>query len=84
MRDLNVDAYEKLQRELVATPAAALRMTITLHPDGAMSIEAPIADKAFCLRLLDEARDAIKRQAEPGRVLVPERDVDSRAQAAYG
>jgi hypothetical protein len=83
MPDLNTDAYERMQREVAANPSFTLRMVITLHPTGAMSIEAPIGDKAFCLKLLAEATEAIKRQTEPTLVLVPERDVESRVRESY-
>ena len=81
--ETDADAYQRMQRQAERAPGATLRMVITLYPDGAMSIEAPIADKKFCLHLLDEAREAIKRQPEPGQIIVPGEDVDSRPKAAY-
>ena len=37
-----------------------IKLTITLFKDGAMSVEGPIEDKAFCLAMLDHAKQAVK------------------------
>lgn len=60
-----------------------LELTIRLHRNGAMSVQAPLGDPAFCKQLLEEAWEAIKRQTEPATVIVPERDVDTRVREAY-
>ena len=61
--------------------AVAMTLTIRLHANGAMSVEGPTNDKAFCRKLLDEAWHAINRT--PGRILVPGEDVDSRPKEVY-
>lgn len=60
------------------------QMTICLHRDGSMSISGATADKAFNLRVIDEARAALARQPDAVAILTPGADVDVRAQAAYG
>ncbi len=56
--------------------AAPARLTITLHPNGAMSIEGPIHDKKFCLAMLDNAKDAVRNHGRPNQgIVVPSRDV---------
>lgn len=52
-------------------------VTVRLHASGTISTLGTIADKAMALHLLDQARDAIKRQVpDPGKIVVPSRDVD--------
>lgn len=63
--------------------AVSLTLTIRLHQNGAMSVEGPTADKAFCRKLLDEAWHAINRQPARGGIIVPGVDVDSRARESY-
>jgi hypothetical protein len=78
------DAYDRMQRQASDPLGVTLTLTIRLHNNGAMSIEAPIGDPKFCLHLLDEAAHAIKRQAaERAKIIVPGEDVDSRAQPSY-
>jgi hypothetical protein len=63
--------------------AVTLTLTVRLHANGAMSVEGPTGDKAFCRRLLDEAWAAINRQPTKGALIIPAHDVDSRAQESY-
>ncbi len=72
------DGYLKLARDLGDNPVT-VSITIRLHQSGALSVEAPLGDPAFCYRMLDEARDAIKRQSP----IIPACDVDSRAKERY-
>lgn len=52
-------------------------VTVRLHASGTISTLGTIGDKAMALHLLDQARDAIKRQVpDPGKIVVPSRDVD--------
>ncbi len=48
---------------------------ITLHPDGALSVEGPMHDKPFLLAMLDNARDAVKNHGRPSGIVVPSKDV---------
>lgn len=51
-------------------------ITARLHQDGMVSASGTIADKRMALHLLDQARDAIKRQVpEDNAVMIPNRDV---------
>lgn len=54
----------------------AVDLHIRLHENGALSISAPIGDRNLCLALLDNARDAILRQAKLKGLVVPGKDVD--------
>jgi len=63
--------------------AVTLTLTVRLHANGAMSVEGPTGDKAFCKKLLDEAWHAINRQPARGGIIVPARDMDSKAQESY-
>jgi hypothetical protein len=84
MPDLDRDAYEKILRGPDDPLAVTVTLAIRLHRSGALSVEGPIADKAFCRRLLDEAWDAIKRQQrDVPDLVVPGGDVDSRARENY-
>lgn len=52
-------------------------VTVRLHTNGALSTSGTIQDKPMALHLLDQARDAIKRQIpDAGALVVPSRDVD--------
>lgn len=52
-------------------------VTVRLHANGAISTSGTIQDKAMALHLLDQARDAIRRQVpDPGAIIIPSRDVD--------
>lgn len=66
---MTTDAYERLARDFKG--GRTFEIVIRLHVDGALSVQAPMGNVPFCLRLLDEARDAIKRQA----AVVPASDV---------
>jgi hypothetical protein len=84
MPELDQDAYQKILRGPDDPLAATVTLAIRLHRNGALSVEGPIADKAFCRRLLDEAWDAIKRQSrDVPALVVPGGDVDSQARENY-
>lgn len=51
-------------------------ITVRMHSTGTVSVNGMIADRAFALKLLDHARDAITRQVPAGGLLIPNRDVD--------
>lgn len=83
MPELDEDAYERIKRGPDPL-GVTLTLAIRLHGNGALSVEGPIADKAFCRRLLDEAWDAIKRQhRNVSGLVVPAVDVDSVARDNY-
>lgn len=83
--DLDVDAYERMQRQAVDPLGVNATLTIKLHNSGAMSIDGPVGDPDFCLHLLDEAVHAMRRhKTKPkSEIIVPGEDVDSRAKVAY-
>lgn len=52
-------------------------VTVRLHANGTISTQGTISDKAMAIHLLDQARDAIRRQVpDPGKIVIPGRDVD--------
>jgi len=77
------DQYARLAHDFGDGQAVDLTLTIRLHRNGALSVEGPVADAAFCRRLLDEAWDAIKRQGAKPLVVTPAADVGVRAQPSY-
>ena len=73
MSDYGKEPYEKMLRdnpELRAT----VQLTITLHQNGALSVNGPVSDKALCIALLDNAREALNRQHSKA-LIVPAHDV---------
>lgn len=52
-----------------------IALKITLHTNGALSVEGPIHDKAFCLAMLENAKDAVRNHGMPKGIHVPSRDV---------
>lgn len=68
-------AMEPFEKMLVDNPEVpvAITLTITLHASGALSVSGPVQDKKLCMVLLDNARDALKRQADLG-IVVPAYD----------
>lgn len=56
------------------TGSQKVSLTVTLHENGALSVEGPIHDKKFCLAMLANAADAVRNHGKPGLV-VPARDV---------
>jgi len=54
-------------------------VTVRLHANGSISTQGTIVDKPMALHLLEQARDAIKRQVPDDKykeIVVPNRDVD--------
>lgn len=80
---MQAEELESLARIRGEGLAVSLTMTIRLHANGAMSVEGPTGDKAFCRKLLDEAWKAIERQPAPGKLVIPGKDVDSRSRESY-
>lgn len=61
--------------------AAAVRLVITVHASGAMSVVGPIEEKLWCLAALDMAKDVVRNHRggmAPGQLIVPSNDVDQR------
>jgi hypothetical protein len=56
------------------------RISLGVWSDGALSIEGPVTDKAWCLAALANARDAVKRYRRAGeQLVVPPEDVEVAA-----
>lgn len=53
------------------------QILITIHDDGSLKVEGPIEDQAWCLAVLDAARDAVKGYHRPkaSGLIVPEHDL---------
>lgn len=62
--------------------AAAISLTVTLHANGALSVEGPVHDKKFCIAMLQNAVDAVRNHGKPG-IVVPSKDVGVPAQSPY-
>lgn len=78
------EAMAKLQRDIPADGlAVAIQLTIRIHQNGAMSVEGPTGDPAFCKKMLDEAWFAIKRNQKQSTLIIPEKDLDSRPKESY-
>lgn len=63
-------------------PAVKVAVTVTLHENGALSVEGPVHDKAFCVAMLENAIDAVRGHGRAGLV-VPSHDVQVPAQRPY-
>ena len=51
-------------------------VTVRLHTNGMLSTQGTIGDKAMAMHLLDQAKDALRKQPDAPRIIVPNRDVD--------
>jgi len=62
-----------------------VQLTIRIYRDGAMSVEGPTGDPAFCKQMLDEAYAAILRnqKSDHPALIVPGHDVDTKPQESY-
>lgn len=58
------DVFEPSAKLARDDPRLGVRvdLTITYHPNGSLSVTGPVGDKVLCHWLLDQARDAIRRQ----------------------
>lgn len=72
-KDYAKEPYEKMLRDNPEM-RASVQLTITLHASGALSVSGPVADEALCVALLDNAREAIKRQHSKA-LIIPANDV---------
>lgn len=81
--NVHAEAYARTARDMPDELKSDLWLTIMLHQNGALSVQGTIADKALCLRLLDEAKDAINRQGVEAEQLIvtPGDDVSVRRSA---
>lgn len=77
------EAMRRMRMDLPDDLGVTVSLTIRLHRNGAMSVEGPTGDPAFCKKLLDEAWDAIRRNQKAQPLIVPEKDVESRAKESY-
>jgi hypothetical protein len=51
-------------------------ITIKMYRNGAMSVEGPVEDTAFCLAALDNARDAVRNhKSRRETVVIPSYDL---------
>jgi hypothetical protein len=80
--DYAKEPFERMAANMPDTElAVTISLTIRLHKNGAMSVEGPVQDKAFCKKLLDEAWATINRQThEKPALIVPGRDVGVQAE----
>lgn len=74
MSDMNLDP-----RKLDGLGAGqAVSVIITLHLNGAMSVEGPVHDKAFMIGMLENAIDSVRNhhmpKSQPG-LIIPDKDV---------
>lgn len=59
------------------TDAVQARYVITIHENGALSIEGPIANKEYTIAVLENAKDAVRNHRDPRQVdiVVPGKDI---------
>jgi hypothetical protein len=77
---LDEERHNRLKRDAQAAPAYVATMTIRVHYDGTMSMDAPLGDKALCLTMLDQARDAVNANGKDrGWLLTPAGYGDAKA-----
>ena len=83
---LDEDRHNRLKRDAEIAPAYVATMTIRVHYDGTMSMEAPLGDKQLCLTMLDQARDAVMANAkDKGWLVMPPGHTDAKARPeGYG
>jgi hypothetical protein len=53
----------------------SIRLVITHHPSGAISVEGPIGETAYCLSLLENAKDAVRNHKKRRPLIIPSHDV---------
>jgi len=53
----------------------AQRITVTVYDDGALSVEGPVEDPAWCVAALANAQDAVRNHHARRAVVVPPHDV---------
>lgn len=76
---LDEDRHRRLARDAAHAPAYVATMTIRVHYDGTMSMDAPLGDKALCLQMLDQARDCVTANAKDrGWLVMPDGDAKAR------
>lgn len=49
---------------------------VSLHANGALSVEGHIGDKKLACAMLDHAKDAVKTHGTQSQIILPNRDVD--------
>lgn len=83
---LDEDRHNRLKRDAENAPAYMATMTILVHYDGTMSMDAPLGDKALCLSILDQARECILANAKDrGWLVMPPGHTDAKARPeGYG
>lgn len=84
MRD--EDRYHRLKKDAENAPKFVATMTIRVHFDGTMSLDAPLGDKALCLQMLDQAREQVQAHAKDrGWLIIPPSASDAKARPeGYG
>ena len=84
MRD--EDRYHRLQRDAENAPKYVATMTIKVHYDGTMSLDAPLGDKQLCLTMLDQAREQVLAHAKDrGWLIIPPTASEAKARPeGYG
>lgn len=57
------------------SPGETIAVVVTLHPNGALSVEGPVHDKQFCVAMLENAIEAVRSHGMGGPLVTPEKDV---------
>ncbi len=52
------------------------QITVKVWSDGALSVEGPVDDPAWCLAALENAKDAIRNRRNNKPIITPSHDVD--------
>ena len=52
-----------------------VEIRVCVHSNGALSVQGPIEDKAWCIAALHNAIDAVRNHGRPGEIIVPAKDV---------
>lgn len=77
---LDEERFRRLAHDARHAPAYVATMTIRVHHDGTMSMEAPFGDKALCLTMLEQARDQVMANGrDRGWLAVPASYTDAKA-----
>lgn len=80
MSELNLDEFERMQREPIRLPYTTVGIKILLYPDGAMSFEGPTIDPDYCIEIMEEAIHMMRRQKRMDKkpksmIITPSEDV---------
>lgn len=71
--DYAKEPFEKLLRDNPDL-RVTVDLTIRLHANGALSVRGPVGDPDLCNWMLDQGRDAVRRQHDK-TIMIPGKDV---------